>query len=108
MSAEIYEAGMTDLVNMLLKYSKTILAASTYVYEKELTGPHPLFSTVIPERNAIVRKIAKKYACPVDDLYAVSAQLDKTFYSSDGTHLQSSGYAVLADAVSDSILQKLL
>lgn len=108
MLASTYESGMTALVTMLLKYSKTILTTSTYVYEKELTGPHPLFSTVIPERNTIVQKIAKEYECPVDDLYTVSAQLDKSNYTTDGTHLQSKGYTILAESVTDTILQNLL
>ena len=108
MAAEVYAAGMTELVTMLLKYGKTILATSTYVYDKELTGPHPLFDIVVPERNRIVQKIAKEYNCPVDDLYTVSSQLEKTFYSADGTHLKSEGYTILANAVASSILQNLL
>lgn len=108
MTAEVYEAGMTELITMLMKYGKTVLATSTYVYEKELTGPHPLFDRVVPEQNRIVEKIAGQFGCPIDDLYDVSFHLEKSFYSADGTHLKSEGYAVLAQAAADSILQNLL
>lgn len=102
MPTDVYEAGMAALTEKLTKLGKVILVTSTKTYNPGTDVPtdsHPL----IVERNEALVRLAEKYGCPIDDLYAVSATLPMEAYSGDGTHFADAGYDALSKAVIASI-----
>ncbi len=106
MTTPVYEAAMDILASRLVMNSRVIFVTSTKTYKpgtQEPTDHNPL----VMERNEAVCRLAEKYHARVNDLYTLSDAMLPTYYSQDGTHFADSGYAVLAKAVSNTILEAL-
>ncbi len=106
MATSVYEEGMNALAAKLNRLGKLIFVTSTKTYKPGTSEPED-FYTLVLERNEVVRRLAKEYNCPVDDLAAASEKFPLSAYVPDGTHFTENGAKELANYVVQSILDCL-
>lgn len=102
MTTDVYEKAMDELTEKLCRFGKVIAVTSTKTYAPDTDTPTAHNPRVL-ERNEAVRRIAKKYALTVDELYTVSEGVSITDYSKDGTHFADAGYEALSESVAASV-----
>lgn len=98
---EAYAAGYEKAIKLIKKNqpdAKIVLVSSTPI---KLHADPSLQKTVI-QRNTIVKKLAEKYALPLNDLY--TEMKDKDTLHKDKFHYKKEGSNVLASNVTKTVL----
>lgn len=104
-----YTAGMEQLILHIRRTAprtKLVLALLTPVMQEGTLDVPAAFNRTVEQRNAALRALAKKYALPLDDLYAV-AQNKPEIRLTDGFHYEPEGYRLLAGVVTKQLRQAL-
>ena len=95
-----YEEGYEKAIKLIMKYqpkAKLVLVLSTPLKD----GSDNRFQKAVAKRNEIVRKLAKKYKLPVDDLFTIVEH--KNELHKDKFHFNSKGVSILAEKVMESV-----
>ncbi len=103
MSKRTYKSRVKRLIEKCADNKKIIMALSTFVYQQGNKKADTFWKKKVSARNEAMREIAAENGYAVDDLYAVSVQMPKEYRHTDGTHYLEEGYALLAEAVVESI-----
>lgn len=97
LSPELYEKNLTKIVTRLKQTGATLIFVSTtYVPENEagrFAGDEIVY-------NTIAKKVMKQQGVVVNDIYAASKQIHKTYgLGNDNVHYTNQGYKLLADKI---------
>tara|TARA_B100000683_G_C12488194_1_gene553733 strand:+ start:1153 stop:2403 length:1251 start_codon:yes stop_codon:yes gene_type:complete len=104
-SLEQYEKNLDKLIKQLNSTGAKLIWASTTLVPAQEAGR---FEGDEAKYNAVALKLAKQHNLAINDLHALTAQMDKSMFSGKGdVHYTAAGYKLLADHVTDSIKSQL-
>ena len=107
MSQSCYEKEMTNIIMKLVPNYKVVLVTTTFVFEPNNEYPSREWAQIVDQRNEVLFRLAKRFNCPVDNLYQVSLTIEKEKRLYDGTHYTEEGAEILSETVVDCIREHL-